>query len=102
MNKHVEITDEPLENDEEAVITFMAQYYTAPDAVNIPPTIITFLEPDSCHEIEHMLEAHSGHRVKVIFPKRGDKRTFLDYAILNSQEEINRVLSSEDKTILPF
>ena len=96
VNKHIEMIDEPIETDEEAVFSFMTQYYTSSD-VNVPRTILTPYEFENAVDLERLLEEHSGHPVKLLNPKRGDKRTLLDYAVLNSQEEINRVISAENR-----
>ena len=41
----------------------------------------------------------AGRKVEILCPKRGDRRRLLDYAVLNSEEEIKRIISSENRNL---
>lgn len=96
VNKNTEITSEPVETDEEAVAAFISQYYTQADA-DIPGTILVDNINDSFSGLETFLSERCGRKVEIVCPKRGEKRSLLDYAILNSEEEIKRIISADKR-----
>ena len=98
VHKQIEITDEPVESDGDAVAAFISQYYTA-DGIVIPRTILIQNENESISNLEMFLSEQAGKKIEIVSPKRGDKRRLLEYAVVNSEEEIKRVISVENKNL---
>lgn len=98
VSKHMEITDEPVESDAEAVASFIGQYYSSAGS-NIPRLILVDSIDESRSELEEFLSKSAGRKVEILCPKRGDRRRLLDYAVLNSEEEIKRIISSENRNL---
>ena len=96
VDKHTEMTDEPVESDADAVSSFISQYYTSDDA-GIPKTILIDHESNNRTELERFLSERCGRNVEIVYPKRGDRRHLLEYAVLNSEEEIKRIVSAENR-----
>lgn len=96
VNKHIEMTDEPVESDSEAVAAFISQYYTSTESY-IPKSILVDSTDESLRELEEFLGDAAGRKVEIYIPKRGEKRRILDYARLNSEEEIKRIVSAENR-----
>ncbi len=96
VNKQIEITDEPVESDAGAVASFIGQYYSSAET-NLPGLILVPQIDDSKTELEEFLSQRAGRKIEIICPQRGTRRHLLDYAILNSEEEIKRIITAENK-----
>ncbi len=89
VSKDVEMMEEPLEEDSEAVSGLVRQYYSAhrggwPKSILLPCDI-----PDR-EELEELLSQISGRRIYIEKPQRGDRARLIESADLNAQEEIKR------------
>ena len=85
-------------DDEDAVTAFISQYYTSSEA-SVPGTILIPPHNEDLTGLEKFLSDESGHKVEIISPQRGDRRRLLDYAVINSQEEIKRIISAENRNM---
>ena len=96
VDKNTLLSDEPVESDEEAVLSFAEQYYTSGN-VRIPPTILAGYGGEAFSELENELREISGKTVHIENPSRGEKRKLLAYAEVNAREEMKRVNSREQQ-----
>ena len=94
--KEVEMLDEPLEDDNEAVAELVRQYYTK-EGNSIPKTILLPYEVDGWEDLEKLIEKQAGRRVCIENPKRGERLRLVESAQLNAQEEIQRQTTSEQR-----
>ena len=94
--KDVEMLDEPLEEDSEAVAELVRQYYTT-EGSGQPKTVLLPCEIDGREELEQLIGEQSGHRVHIEVPKRGERLRLVESAQLNAQEEILRRTTVEQR-----
>ena len=87
--KDVEMLDEPLEEDAEAVSDLVRQYYAARRGA-LPKTILLPCEIEDLEELETLLNQDSRRRVHLEVPKRGERLRLIESAALNAREEIRR------------
>ena len=93
--KDVEMLDEPLEDDSEAVAELVRQYYTAGGSQ--PKTILLPCEIEGAEDLEKLIGELSGRRVHIEVPKRGERLRLIESAQLNAQEEILRRTTVEQR-----
>ena len=89
VSKDVEMMEEPLEEDSEAISGLVRQYYSAhrggwPKSILLPCDI-----PDR-EDLEELLSQISGRRIYIERPQRGERVRLVKSADLNAQEEIKR------------
>ncbi len=89
VGKDVEMFEEPLEDDAEAVSDLVREYYTAhrggwPKSILLPCDIV------GAHDLEELLSQTSGRRIYIETPKRGERMRLIESARLNASEEIMR------------
>lgn len=89
VGKDVEMMDEPLEDDNEAVADLVLQYYTAHRG-GWPKSVLLPCEIDSREALEEILSETSGRRIYIDTPKRGERMRLIESAALNAREEIQR------------
>ena len=94
--KDVEMLDEPLEEDDEAVAELVRQYYMT-DGSNRPKTILLPCEMEGREELEQLLGEQYGRRVYLEVPKRGERLRLVESAQLNAREEIIRRTTVEQR-----
>ena len=87
--KDVEMMEEPLEEDPEAVSDLVRQYYTAHRG-GWPKSILLPCEIEDREELETLLSETAGRRVYLECPKRGERMRLIESAALNAREEIQR------------
>ena len=87
--KDVEMMDEPLEEDGEAISDLVRQYYTAQRSA-WPKTILLPCEIEDREELEKLLSESAGRRIHIETPKRGERLRLIESAQLNAREEIQR------------
>ncbi len=87
--KDVEMMEEPLEEDSEAVSDLVRQYYTGQRST-WPKTILLPCEIEDREELEQLLGQQAGRRVHIENPKRGERLRLIESAGLNAREEIQR------------
>ncbi len=89
VGKDVEMMEEPLEEDAEAVSDLVRQYYTAHRG-GWPKSILLPCEIEDREELENLLSETAGRRVYIECPKRGERMRLIESAALNAREEIQR------------
>ena len=94
-SKDVQLMEEPLETDEEALLSLLQQYYGERGAW--PRQILLPFECDGRETLQAVLTQQAGHRVSVEVPQRGDRRRLTESADLNAAEEILRFTTSRQR-----
>ncbi len=89
VGKDVEMMDEPLEDDNEAIADLVLQYYTAHRG-GWPKSVLLPCDIDSREVLEELLSETSGRRIYIDTPKRGERMRLIESAALNAREEIQR------------
>ena len=89
VSKDVEMMDEPLEDDAEALSDLVRQYYGAHRG-GWPKSILLPVEIEDAQELETLLSEFAGRRVYIETPKRGERMRLIESARLNANEEILR------------
>ncbi len=87
--KDVEMLDEPLEDDGEAISALVRQYYAAARGA-WPRLILLPCELEDAEAVSEMFTEQAGRRVYVETPKRGDRARLTEAAVINAREEIQR------------
>ena len=76
-----EASESPLTREADVVAAALAQFYeeaTAPSEVHVP------VAPEEADALEALLSARVGRRVRVVVPRRGEKRGLLELASRNA------------------
>ena len=89
VGKDVEMLDEPLEEDSEALSDLVQQYYTAHRG-GWPKSVLLPCEIEDREDMEELLSQCSGRRIYIETPKRGERMRLIESAALNAREEIQR------------
>jgi len=89
VGKDVEMMDEPIEEDSEAISDLVRQYYTAHRG-GWPKSILIPCEIEDREELEELLSESSGRRIYIVTPKRGERLRLIESAALNAREEMQR------------
>ena len=89
VGKDVEMMDEPIEEDSEAISDLVRQYFTAHRG-GWPKSILLPCEIEDRQELEELLSETAGRRVYIEVPKRGERLRLIESAALNAREEIQR------------
>ncbi len=89
VGKDIEMMDEPLEEDTEALSGLVRQYYTAHRG-GWPKSILLPVEIEDAADLEELLSQTSGRRIYIETPKRGERMRLIESAALNAREEIQR------------
>ena len=95
--KDVEMTEEPLEDDAEALSDFILQYYGSHRG-GWPKSVILPFEIEDREAMEELLSELSGRRIYIGTPQRGDKHRLLQSAMLNASEEVLRRTTASQRT----
>ncbi len=95
LGKDSEIIETPLESDAEAVSALARQFYLNGRA--IPKYILLPFDISDTEDLERLFSETAGHRVYALKPLRGDRRRFIDTAVMNAREETERVTSAEER-----
>ena len=86
-------------SDAEVLASFIGQFY---DDKPIPEQIMLSLEVEERELLEEAFATHSGHRVEILIPQRGDKKALVDHAVQNAREANGRKMaetSSQEKLL---
>jgi excinuclease ABC subunit C len=67
----------------EILASFVSQFY---DDKPIPKQVLLSHDIDELDLLAEALSTHSGHRVEVLVPQRGEKRSLVEHAITNARE----------------
>ncbi len=96
VGKDVEMMEEPLEEDAEAISDLVRQYYTAHRG-GWPKSILLPCEIEDAPELEELLSEISGRRLYIEVPKRGERMRLIESAAVNAREEIQRRTTVEQR-----
>lgn len=96
VSKDVEMMDEPLEEDAEAVSGLVRQYYTARRG-GWPKSILLPCEIEDAPELEELLSETAGRKLYIETPKRGERLRLIESAAVNAREEIQRRTTVEQR-----
>ena len=96
IGKDVEMLDEPLEGDSEALEALIRQYYLTP-GTGIPKTVLLPSEIDGSEDLEQLISDNAGRKVHFEVPKRGDRLRLVESARMNAREEIQRRTTAEQR-----
>lgn len=83
-----------LEEDHELFPSWLLQRYQAKE--EIPKEILLPFAFDDHHSLQEILVAKKAEPVKLLFPKRGEKKRLLDIAMSNAQTAFNRIKAEKD------
>lgn len=86
--KDIELMDEPLETDSEALGRLLLQYYAHRGAW--PKHILLPFEIEDAEDIEKIISDYAGKAVHLAVPQRGEKAELIRTADLNAREEVLR------------
>jgi excinuclease ABC subunit C len=84
--------EETLSDDEDALGTFIRQYYEK--TVPLPKEILVSLELPDAKLMEHWFRTVKGKKVKILNPKRGEKAKLMDLAVHNAEKELKSVIAA--------
>ncbi|MBO4563659.1 MAG: excinuclease ABC subunit UvrC [Clostridia bacterium] len=76
------------ESDAEIMASFLTQFYY--DSGYVPGEIVCRSLPENSQGIAEWLRSNCGHAVKLIEPKRGEKKQLAELAFLNGTEALKR------------
>lgn len=93
--KEFELMDEPLEEDAEALVRLLLQYYDRRG--QLPQTILLPMEIEDAPALETLFSERAERRVTLQFPKRGDKAVLVETANLNAREETVRATTQTER-----
>lgn len=96
VGKDVEMMEEPLETDGEAVADLVRQYYTAAGA-SAPKTVLLPCELEGLEDLEKLISESAGRRVSLEVPKRGERLRLVESAQVNAREEILRRTTQDQR-----
>ena len=96
VSKDVEMMEEPLEEDSEAISDLVREYYTAHRG-GWPKSILLPCEIDDAPELEELLSEVAGRRLYIEVPKRGERMRLIESAALNAREEIQRRTTADQR-----
>lgn len=96
--KDVEMMDEPLEDDSEALSDLLMQYYGSHRG-GWPKSVILPCEIDDREAMEELLSELSGRRIYIEVPQRGDKHKLVRSAMLNASEEVLRRTTASQRSL---
>ena len=97
LDKDFELLENPMEDDGEAVSALLRQYYTLRGVY--PKNIYLPCETEDNSLLERLFTEQAGSNVYVTTPQKGEKKRLVETANLNAAEEINRVVSREEKVL---
>lgn len=96
VSKDVEMMEEPLEENSEAVSDLVREYYTAHRG-GWPKSILLPCEIEDAPELEELLSEIAGRRIYIEVPKRGDRMRLIESAAVNAREEIQRRTTADQR-----
>ncbi|MEO6610225.1 MAG: excinuclease ABC subunit UvrC, partial [Aestuariivirga sp.] len=86
-------------SDAEVMASFIGQFY---DDKPIPRQIMLSHKVEERELLEEAFATHSGHKVEIIIPQRGEKKALVDHAVANAREANGRKMaetSSQEKLL---
>jgi excinuclease ABC subunit C len=92
--------EETISTSEEAIGTFIRQYYEKP--ASLPKELLVSINLRDARLIEEWFKRFKGQKVKILRPKRGEKAKLLEMAIHNAENELQGLIAarSAEKDLL--
>jgi excinuclease ABC subunit C len=84
--------EETISTDEEAMGTFIRQYYEKP--VTLPKEILVSVDMQDAELIQDWFKTVKGHKLNILNPKRGEKAKLLSMALRNAKNELEELLAA--------
>jgi excinuclease ABC subunit C len=84
--------EETLSDDEDALGTFIRQYYEK--TVTLPKEILVSIELQDAKLIEHWFRTVKRKKVKILNPKRGEKAKLMGLAVHNAENELQSLIAA--------
>ena len=84
--------EETMSTDEEAIGTFIRQYYEK--TVSLPKELLVSINLQDARLLEDWFKAVKGQNVKILSPKRGEKAKLLEMAIHNAENELKGLIAA--------
>jgi len=79
----------------EAFESFVDQYYTSCEDVNLPAELILQQEPEDIEVLRELLDTRTGHAVKIAVPRRGTKLGLVELAAKNARMALEKRVQEE-------
>lgn len=98
VDKDVEIMEEPIEEDSEALCDLVLQYYSSHRG-GWPKSVLLPFEIEDREAVETLLSELSGRRMYVEVPKRGERMRLIESAATNAREEILRRTTAAQRSL---
>ncbi len=98
VSKDIEMLDEPIECDCEALSDLLMQYYGSHRG-GWPKSVILPYEIEDRETMENMLSELAGRRIYIEVPQRGDKHKLVQSAMINASEEVLRRTTASQRTL---
>ena len=74
----------------EILAAFLGQFY---DDKPLPPLILLSHDVEERELLEEAFTSHAGHKVEILVPQRGEKKSLVDHAVTNAREANGRKLA---------
>jgi excinuclease ABC subunit C len=84
--------EETMSTDEEAIGTFIRQYYEK--TVSLPKELLVSINLQDARLLEGWFKSVKGQKVKILRPKRGEKAKLLEMAIHNAENELKGLIAA--------
>ena len=98
IGKDVEMIDDPIECDCEALSDLIMQYYGSHRG-GWPKSVILPYEIEDRETLENILSELAGRRIYIEVPQRGDKHKLVQSAMINASEEVLRRTTASQRTL---
>ena len=84
--------EETMSTDEEAIATFIRQYYEK--TVSLPKELLVSVTLQDARLIEDWFKSGKGQKVKTLRPKRGEKAQLVEMAVHNAENELKGLIAA--------
>jgi excinuclease ABC subunit C len=84
--------EETMSTNEEAIGTFIRQYYEKP--VSLPKELLVSINLRDARLIEEWFKTVKGQKVKILNPKRGEKAKLVEMAMHNAKNELQGLIAA--------
>lgn len=93
--EHFMLNNPAGEDEAGLMAAFVQQYYSRSD--NVPPELLLSVELPEKELLEEWLSGRRGRRVRLVFPKRGEKKSLVDMALENARLFLEQELLREQQ-----
>ncbi|MDO4568394.1 MAG: excinuclease ABC subunit UvrC [Clostridia bacterium] len=86
--QHYEMSVQEDSTDGDIVASYIKQAYA--DSADVPGELIVSAEPEERESLEGFLSQLRGKRVRIVHPRRGEKREYVEMALRNAEETLEK------------